>query len=45
MNDAQLDFGLRVDAVYRLWEAGQPVHAGNQDVPDTPVLQVDLTQQ
>jgi hypothetical protein len=30
MDDAQLDVSLRVDAVYRIREALQTVHAGNQ---------------
>ncbi|AGQ75489.1 hypothetical protein K533_10510 [Salmonella enterica subsp. enterica serovar Cubana str. CVM42234] len=32
MNDAQLDMGLREDAVYRIREALQTIHTGNQDV-------------
>ena len=40
VNDAQLHLCLRINAVYRLREAGQPAHAGDQDVFNAPVLQV-----
>ncbi len=40
MDDAQLDMGLRVDAVYRIREAFQAVHAGNQDTLKTTIFQL-----
>lgn len=35
MNDAQLDVRLWGDAVYRIREAFQAVHSGNQDILKT----------
>ncbi len=32
MDNAQLDMGLREDAVYRIREALQTIHTSNQDV-------------
>lgn len=40
MDDAQLDMGLREDAVYRIREAFQTVHAGNQDILKPPVFKL-----
>lgn len=40
MDDAQLDVRLRINAVYRIREALQPVHAGNQDILKTPVFKL-----
>lgn len=40
MDDAQLDRGLRVDAVYRIRKALQAVHAGNQDVLKATIFQL-----
>lgn len=39
MDDAQLDMGLREDAVYRIREALKAVHAGYQDVLEVTVFQ------
>lgn len=38
--DTQLDMGLRVDTVYRIREALQAVHAGNQDVPKPAIFKL-----
>ncbi len=40
MDDAQLDMGLRVDAVYRIRKVFQAVHTGNQDVLKTTIFQL-----
>ncbi len=40
MDDAQLDVGLRVNAVYRIREAFQTVHSGNQDILKATVFQL-----
>ncbi len=40
MDDAQLDMGLREDAVYRIREALKTVHAGYQDVLEATVFQL-----
>lgn len=40
MDDAQLDMGLWVDAVYRIPEALQTINAGNQDVLKTTIFQL-----
>ncbi len=40
MDDAQLDMDLREDAVYRIREALQTVHTGNQDVLKATVFQL-----
>ena len=39
MDDAQLDFNLRVEGVDRLRETGQPVHGGDEHVSEAAVLQ------
>lgn len=40
MDDAQLDMGLREDAVYRMREALKTVHADYQDVLEATVFQL-----
>lgn len=40
MDDAQLDIGLREDAVYRIREALKTVHAGYQDVLEATFFQL-----
>ncbi len=40
MDNAQLDMGLREDAVYRIREALQTIHTGNQDVLNAPGFQL-----
>ncbi|KGA75385.1 hypothetical protein DJ61_4197 [Yersinia enterocolitica] len=40
MDDAELNFGVRVNAVYRLREPRQAIHAGNQNIVYTTVLEV-----
>lgn len=39
MHDAQLDLGLRVGGVDCLREPAQPIHGGDEDVPEPPVVQ------
>ncbi len=40
MDDALLDMGLRIDAVYRIRKVFQAVHTGNQDVLKTTIFQL-----
>jgi len=40
MDDAKLDMGLWVDAVYRIPEALQNINAGSQDVLKTTIFQL-----
>ena len=40
MHDAQLDFGLRKDALNGIREAGEAVQAGNQNVADTAISEL-----
>lgn len=42
MDDAQLDMGLRVDAVDCIREALKTVHLGNQDVLQAPFIYPQL---
>lgn len=40
MDDAELDVRLRIQTVYRIREAFQAVHAGNQDTLKSPIFQI-----
>lgn len=40
MHDAQLDFSLGVDGFDRFRKASKTIDAGNQDIFDTPILQM-----
>lgn len=40
MNDAQLYFGFRKNAVDCFWKACESVYGGNENIPDTTVIQI-----
>lgn len=45
MDHAELNFGVRVNAVDRLREPRQAIHAGNQNVVYTTILKVSQYRQ